>query len=363
MNHTPFTRREFLKLSALGLSNLALRPWDYGLITYKDFPKSDRLGRVCVGMVELKSQPDQSAETVGVLYEDTVVPWLREKVGRWPWRNNQRFVETPEGYIWSPYLQPVRNLTNQPLEVIPQNGQEQGMWVEVTVPWVDALLANPPARSNWLQYRLENNLPVRLYYSQILWVDQIKPDDNGNIWYRVNERYGNPGDIFWAPGENFRPLTKEELTPISPDVEDKHVLVNSSWEKQTLSCYEGGTEVFYCRISTGVSSGSTPATPPGGVGFPIWRKLHSLHMAGGTNADGWDLIGIGYTALFVGEGIAIHSTYWHNNFGEPMSHGCVNARPEDAKWIFRWTQPVVPFETGDVTISGSGSTRITVRED
>jgi lipoprotein-anchoring transpeptidase ErfK/SrfK len=86
-------------------------------------------------------------------------------------------------------------------------------------------------------------------------------------------------------------------------------------------------------------------------------------MAGGTNEAGWDLIGIGWTALFVGEGVALHSTFWHNNFGEPMSHGCVNLSPEDAKWIFRWTLPVVPYDTGDITIVGEGSTKVVVVED
>jgi lipoprotein-anchoring transpeptidase ErfK/SrfK len=66
--------------------------------------------------------------------------------------------------------------------------------------------------------------------------------------------------------------------------------------------------------------------------------------------------------LFIGDGVAIHSTYWHNNFGEPMSRGCVNASPEDSKWIFRWTEPIVPYEPGEVTIVGSGSTRIRVIE-
>ena len=362
MSKRPFSRREFLKLATLSLGGLALRPWQAKLFKIQDFPKYERLGRVCVGKVDVKSAPDESAETTGILYEDAVVPWLREKIGRWPWRNNQRFVETPDGYIWSPYLQPVQNQTNQPLDEIPQSGQEQGMWVEVTVPWVDAVLANPPARSNWLEHRIENRLPLRLYFSQILWVDQVRTNEDGSIWYRVNERYGNPGDILWAPGEALRPLSAEELAPISPEVEDKRVLVDVNWEKQTLSAFEGNSEVFFCRVSSGVSSGSTPVTPPGANGFPIWRKLHSVHMAGGTNADGWDLMGIGFTALFVGDGVAIHSTYWHNNFGEPMSHGCVNVRPEDARWLFRWTQPVVPFNEGDFTVSGSGSTRITVRE-
>ncbi|OQX62000.1 MAG: hypothetical protein B5M51_06740, partial [Anaerolinea sp. 4484_236] len=38
-------------------------------------------------------------------------------------------------------------------------------------------------------------------------------------------------------------------------------------------------------------------------------------------------------------GVAIHGTYWHNNFGYPMSHGCINMRNQDAKWLYRWTTP------------------------
>lgn len=365
MQRRSISRRDFLKLGALSLGSLAVRPWGRRLFALPDFPQAERLGRVGWYSVDLKERPDHNSKTLGVLYEDTVVPWLRETVGTRPLRNNQRYVETPEGFIWSGDLIPVQNLPNPPLTSLPQTNQELGMWVEVTVPWVDAILDNPPPRSAFLEFRLEEGLPLRFYYSQILWVDQIKGDENGQVWYRVNERYGNPGDILWAAAEAFRPILPEELTPINPEVENKHVVVQVRWEEQMLSCFEGEREVYFCRISSGASSGSTPVSAVGSEGFPIWRKLHSLHMSGGTNTEGWDLPGIGWTSLFHGEGVAIHSTFWHNNFGEPMSHGCVNARPEDAKWIFRWTLPVVPFGTGDndITVTGETSTRIKVVED
>jgi hypothetical protein len=362
MNKKNLTRREFLKFSGLALSGLTLRPWERNLTLLEEFPQSDRLGRVGWYSVDVKLRPDHDSETVGVLYEDTVVPWLRETVGRRAYRNNQRYVETPHGYIWSGDLIPVKNEPTQPLSVLPQTGQEMGMWVEVTVPYVDAVFDNPPPRSNFFQYRVENSLPIRFYFSQILWVDMIRVDDRGVIWYRVNERYGNPGDVLWAPGEAFRPIDETELTPISPDVDDKHIVVRVRWEEQVLSCYERNSEVYFCRISTGIASDSTPVSGYTSPGFLIWRKLHSLHMSGGTNTEGWDLPGIGWTSLFHGDGVAIHSTFWHNNFGEPMSHGCVNAAPDDAKWIFRWTNPIVPFASGDndVTITGATSTRIRV---
>jgi len=51
------------------------------------------------------------------------------------------------------------------------------------------------------------------------------------------------------------------------------------------------------------------------------------------------------------DGVAIHSTFWHNNLGVPVSHGCVNVTPEDAHWIFRWTNPRVPYDPGDIDVT------------
>jgi hypothetical protein len=55
--------------------------------------------------------------------------------------------------------------------------------------------------------------------------------------------------------------------------------------------------------------------------------------------------------LFAEGGVAIHSTFWHNNYGVPVSHGCVNVTPEDAQWIFRWTTPYVPYDPGDIDVT------------
>jgi len=357
----PLSRRDFLKLSAAGLGGLALEPWRR-IFQLADFPQAEKLGRVCFGSIEIKAQPDYDGQTVGILYEDAVVPWIREVVGRWPWRNNQRWVEIPDGYVWSPYMQPVRNEPAQPVDSLPQMGDQQGLWVEVCVPYVDAIIANGPPRSAWWRYRQENGQLFRFYYKQVLWVDQMKVESDGGVWYRINERYGSPGDIFWCPAEAFRPITADEVSPIDPDVEDKRIEIDIHWGTQTLSCYEGNTEVYFARISSGKAEGATPLTPPYTPGFMIWRKLFSLHMGGNTAAGSWDVPAVSWTSLFHGEGVAIHSTYWHNNFGEPMSHGCINARPEDAKWIFRWSLPAVPFETGDITIVGSGGTRVIINQ-
>ena len=68
-------------------------------------------------------------------------------------------------------------------------------------------------------------------------------------------------------------------------------------------------------------------------------------MIGGTAGDSsfYDLPGIGWISYFTGSGCAFHSTYWHNDYGKPRSHGCVNLLPEDAKWVYRWSMPVADY--------------------
>jgi lipoprotein-anchoring transpeptidase ErfK/SrfK len=68
---------------------------------------------------------------------------------------------------------------------------------------------------------------------------------------------------------------------------------------------------------------------------------------GGITADiqAYELPGVPWTSFFTSSGHAIHGTYWHQNYGTPMSRGCVNVPTEIAKWIFRWTTPVAEAQT------------------
>ena len=361
------SRREFLKLSTLGLGALALNPVIYSIDRLADFPEAEYLGRNTVyspNSIRIWSKPSSSSTVIRNLQDDECVVWLRDVVGDIvPGRINRRWVETPEGYIYASSLQPVQNRPNQPVnQLTVPSDKGLGMWVEVTVPYVDLQLANPPARAPWMG-SIPQNL-WRLYYSQVVWVDEIKTNSEGLVVYRINERYGSYGDIFYADAKAFRPLTTEEVTPIRTEINDKKIVVNIN--HQTLSCFEGNSEVYYCQVSTGrkLDENGYPAdkwsTPIGT--FSIWRKLFSIHMAGGGTGAGWDTMGVAWTTLFVGEGVAIHSTHWHNDFGTQRSHGCVNTAPEDAKWIFRWTKPVVDFQSGDRTDNSFTSTQVEVVE-
>jgi lipoprotein-anchoring transpeptidase ErfK/SrfK len=344
-----------------------MRPWKRWL-ELPDFPEAGRLGRVTVGSVELKARPDPDSQTLGTLYEDAVLPWVREVSGARPAFifNNQRWVETPQGYIYGPYLQPVYDRRNQPVRDLPASSRGAGMWAEVTVPYADAALVRAPSSNSWVEAKLDQGLPLRVYYSQNFWIDEIRRDEQGRTLYRVNPNYYGGVDMLWVEAEAFRPITSDELTPINPEATSKRIEVDVT--HQTLSCFEGNAEVYFCRVSTGakfdmfgnvVDKWSTPV----GV-HHVTRKYISLQMSGGTTGAGYDLPGIGWTSIFATGGVAIHSTFWHNNFGDPVSHGCVNATPEDAKWIFRWTMPNVVYDPGmvDVTLSGDESTLVEVYE-
>ncbi len=364
-----FSRRDFLKLMALGAGSMAMRPflkWQ----PLADFPADTLLGRNCTGgKIALKAEPYEASATLDTLYEDAIVPWKRELAvpASKPYYINQRWVETDQGYIYAPNLQPVRYLPNEPLTELPGG---KGFWAEVTVPYVDLVLVGEKAASPWVRDLVQFGLTPRLYYSQIIWIDAIK-QENGVTWYRFNEDEEHGfgfGDVFWLDGAACRPLTAEDVAPIHPDVApaDKKVVVDLTY--QTLSCIENNQEVYFCRISSGakydaygnpVDKWSTPLGE-----HIIWRKAISLHMAGGTTGAGYDTPAVSWTTLFSGTGIAIHAAFWHNDFGSPRSHGCVNVRPEDAQWIFRWTTPPVTLDNPDVqsTWTDGNSTHVFVQE-
>ncbi len=361
------SRRDALKLSGLGVGLFLTRPLQ-NFFQLSEFPVAERLGRVAVGKVDVKLRPDPDSQIVGALYEDAVLPWIREVVGERPAYifNNQRWVETPQGYIYGPYLQPVENHPNSPVANLSAYSMGNGMWAEVTVPYAEAALVRGASSNSWVEARLDEGLPLRVYYGQIFWVDEIKTSADGKILYRINPNYYGGVDMLWVAAEAFRPISADELEPISPDVTDKRILIDNN--HQTLSCFEGNQEVYFCRVSTGAKYDMYGnlvdkwATPVGS--HIITRKYISLQMSGGTTGAGYDLPGIGWTSIFATGGVAIHSTFWHHNYGDPVSHGCVNTLPEDAKWIFRWSAPHVVYDPGmlDITVTGEESTPVKVIE-
>lgn len=121
--------------------------------------------------------------------------------------------------------------------------------------------------------------------------------------------------------------------------EDKRIEVNLT--NQHLYAYEGSNLVYDFPVSTG-KWGQTPTGT-----FNIWIKLRYTRMEGGNKDWGtyYNLPNVPYTMYFYNNdipktrGYGIHGAYWHNNFGHPMSHGCINMKPEDAEKLYYWADP------------------------
>ena len=104
----------------------------------------------------------------------------------------------------------------------------------------------------------------------------------------------------------------------------KWIEVNLS--RQSLTAWQNGKAVLRSAISSGVRAHPTrPGT------FHIYAKYRSTRMTG----PDYDLPNVPYTMYYSGS-FALHGTYWHHNFGHPMSHGCVNLPTGKAAWLFGW---------------------------
>jgi lipoprotein-anchoring transpeptidase ErfK/SrfK len=106
---------------------------------------------------------------------------------------------------------------------------------------------------------------------------------------------------------------------------------------QTITAYEGNVALKTILVSTGL-----PRTPTVLGTYKVLRKYPAVRMTGGTPGyDYYDLPNVPYTMFFF-QGYAIHGTYWHTNFGHPMSHGCVNLPTDEAKWFYEWAPVGTP---------------------
>jgi len=346
MIHKPdmrrISRRDFLKLGGLALAGLAFTPFLPETTQFDDIG----LVRVAADSVSVYREPSDKSRIVRTwmrddlvhIYDRIEVPTL----GATPF-----WYRVFGGYMNAARLQRVQVHYNVPLKSIPATKQ----LMEVTVPFVQPY-----------QYDLYHGWkPIwyRLYYSSTHWATGIDPGPDSRDWYTVQDE-ADKNTFFQVPMLPMRPVLPEEFSPISPEIplEQKRIEVNLS--NQLLECFEGDRVVFSTAISSGVTG--LYDTPMGR--FNLMDKLPSRRMSAATSryADDIILAGVPWTSFFTSEGVALHGTYWHDNFGFPMSHGCVNMRTEDARWVFRWSRPVAGYADIDkqtLDVKGYG-TRVDV---
>jgi lipoprotein-anchoring transpeptidase ErfK/SrfK len=112
---------------------------------------------------------------------------------------------------------------------------------------------------------------------------------------------------------------------------------------QSLVAYEGMKPVYVTLVSTGADGLGDPKKTHSTIqgAFLIHTKHLSVTMDDDKIGDEFDFRDVPFVQYFT-EGFALHGAYWHDDFGTPRSHGCVNLSPRDAAWLFNWTTPEVP---------------------
>ena len=142
----------------------------------------------------------------------------------------------------------------------------------------------------------------------------------------------NP-DLIYPGQELIVPAGGEYIPaeiPAAPRATGKSIVVSTA--DQRIYAYENGQLVRTHLTSTGLA-----ATPTVLGDYSIYVKYQATDMSG----PGYFLPQVPYTMYFY-QGYGIHGTYWHNSFGRPMSHGCVNLPTEEALWFFNWAEVGTP---------------------
>lgn len=347
MSKANFSRRDFLKLTGYGLTGMFLTDLPLNL------PQADAFdnlqGRVIDRTIWSYDAPNFKAVRKNLYWRDLVIPIKNTTVGEDEAAYNRIWYElNVGGYVYSGSVQPVRTILNK-AQHIPLKG---GLG-EISVPFTDAYNLLEPLEPNDEVLVLH-----RLYYESVHWVtaSAVHPAD-GRLWYLLLDDKNRI--TYYVRGEHVRLLTPEELTPLSPDLSlfDKRVEVRLN--EQMMMAYERNNLVFATRASTGGRLRSGTYTTPDGE-FKTFHKRPTRHMAAGDiAASGFDLPGVPWVLYIKKNGISFHGTYWHNDYGRPRSHGCINLTPQAAKWLYRWTLPTVPPDKE--LIYGDVGTRVDIK--
>ncbi len=272
-------------------------------------PPSLRRGVVTADVLNVRSQPGVGYPVVDQLrlgaevtiYEEQPaagVPWYRIGVQRW----------VHSGWV----------------RILPAELAAQAVVVSgptLPVGWVVSASLNVRARPGVSP----DNPPIdEVLHNQRLDILETRTVD-GARWYRI-------GADRWVLGQ-WVAAALPKTRPASIRANERWVGVNLG--QQTAVAYEGDTPVYAAMVATGL-----PTTPTVQGVFRTWQRLADGKMSGGSAATGgyYYLEGVTWTCYFY-SGYALHTAYWHDAFGRPRSHGCVNLSPYDAWWIFQWSAP------------------------
>ena len=339
------SRREFLKLGSASL--LALLAQSKPTYAYAEpFGAQEAglsMGRVTTNLVNLYDQPSLDGKVLRTLWQDLVLPITQVTMGTGEPSYNRTWYElNGEGFVHSGSVQPVEVKLNDPVASVP----EKGLLAEISVPYTDAVW-NPI---------IKKLVAYRLYYSTTHWILDVLQDAEDQVWYEVLEDFYQ--FKYFVQAEHMRILSEDEVSPLSPAVPNTDKKIEVWLRDQVVIAYEGDTQVQMLRCSGGMKYFNHFLTPTGA--FTTDYKRPSRHMVAGSkaSANSYDLPGVPWVSFIDENGVSFHGTYWHNDFGRPRSHGCINLPSAGAKWVYRWTMPSVPFT--DQTVYHRNGTNIRI---
>lgn len=196
-----------------------------------------------------------------------------------------------------------------------------------------ALSALPDKPFAWLVFNAQvsaapgqmpaQNAPLLSRYTLVTIYEEQQSGDW--MWYRV-------GEDQWVEQRNVG-MVKPSSRPAGVEPTDQWIEVNLY--EQTLAAYEGDQMVYATLVSSGL-----PWWPTQQGLFRMWTKVKLAKMSGREGyPDYYYLEDVPWTMYFY-KSFALHGAYWHNRFGLPHSHGCVNLPPRDAQWLFEWVTPL-----------------------
>jgi lipoprotein-anchoring transpeptidase ErfK/SrfK len=332
------SRRDFLKLSASGALGLVLS--EIGMDRALAAPPPASQGRITWSGVPLYDAPSFKAKELHLFGIDVVVELKSEVEGDEGYGNqfNKTWYQIDNGYAYSGWIQPVETKYQKPVYEV----RVEGQLGEICVPMSETRL---------IPYITAKN-GYRLYYSSTHWIKKVVVTrEEKSIWYEIFDNELKKS--FYVPHYNMRIIPDEELTPLSPNIPAADKLIHVDLPQQMVTAFEGNTMVFSARCSSGGKGTSTPTGE-----FSTFNKWSSFHM---TNQDEegattpYHLPGVPWTSYFTSAFHGLHGTYWHNDYGRPRSHGCVNLKSEDAKWVYRWSNPTIPAGEDNLNLPGQGT--------
>ena len=347
-------RRSLLKLASASLARALLPPLpktnfytDGDTSTNNQQPTNNNakpiqtFARALQFGVVIRSEPSTDAPKVGALVRDGVLPIYGSVQSESGSTHNKLWYQVQGGYVFSANIHPVPYLLNTPMTDV----GEKGVWVEMTVPFYDTRIAPSEAapKSKYRYYGGTVYKAIKAVMGQ-----RTTPTDKPNFnvsadewWYQIEDEAFGGSTNWFIPAKYLRPISQEEFTPLSPEVDPAEKTLKVKLSEQRFYAYERGKEVFSARTATGVKYSEERDYSTTLGEFQVFRKTPSQHMYGGAVGDdgSFDLPGVSWVSYFTTSGIAFHATYWHNDFGVVRSHGCVNVLSDVAKWVWRWSMP------------------------